>query len=127
MPSGDQLDLTGTWQGARSVTFIRQVGSCVSWISLSDNPNQELGAWAMAAFRGEIGSDFTLSGAWMWIVRPSGLGGPMEGSVTFEIDLATETVLLRSTTAATQPEGGGPYGAATLEYAGPLPPSQAPS
>jgi hypothetical protein len=131
LPSGEQLDLTGTWQGARSVTFVRQVGSCVSWISLSDNPNQELGAWTMATFRGEIGSDFTLSGAWMWIVRPIALGGPLEGSVAFEIDLPTvngeESLVLRSTTAASQAEGGGPYGAATLEYAGPLPPSQAPN
>lgn len=125
LPSGAQLDLTGTWQGARSVTFVRQVGSCVSWISLSDNPNQELGAWTMATFRGEVGSDFTLSGAWMWIVRPATLGGPMGGSVTFEIDVATETLALRSTTTTIQAEGGGPYGAATLEYAGPLPPSEA--
>jgi hypothetical protein len=129
LPSGAELDLTGTWEGARSVTFVRQVGSCVSWIALSDNPNQELGAWAMSTFRGDIGSDFTLSGAWTWIVRPIGLVGPMGGSVTFEIELGTvtgeETLVLRSTTAASQGEGGGPYGAATLEYAGPLPPSEA--
>jgi hypothetical protein len=102
----------------------------VSWIALSDNPNQELGAWTMATFRGEIGSDFMLSGAWTWIVRPMALGGPLGGSVTFEIDVTTvngeETPVLRSTTAATQAEGGGPYGAATLEYVGPLPPSQPP-
>lgn len=107
---------------------MRQVGSCVSWIALSDNPNQEPGAQAMVTFRGEIGSDFTLSGAWMWIVRPLFVPGQMGGSVTFEIDLATvngeETLVLRSTTAAPEREGGGPYGAETLEYAGPLPPSQ---
>jgi hypothetical protein len=128
-PSGEALDLTGTWQGARSVTFVRQVGSCVSWIALSNNPNQELGAWAMSTFRGDIGSDFTLSGAWTWIVRPLGVPGQMGGSVTFEIELATvngeETLVLRSTTTAPQGGGGGPYGAATLERAGPLPPSDA--
>jgi len=129
LPSGEELDLTGTWQGARSVTFVRQVGSCVSWISLSDNPNQELGAWAMVTFRGQIASDFTLSGEWTWIVRPLNISGPLGESVTFEIDLATvngqETLVLRSTTTASQGQGGGPYGAVTLEYAGPLPPSQA--
>ena len=108
---------------------MRQVGSCVSWIALSNNPNQELGAWAMVTFRGEIGSDFTLSGAWTWIVRPLGVPGQMGGSVTFEIELATvngeETLVLRSTTTAPQGGGGGPYGAATLERAGPLPPSDA--
>lgn len=85
----------------------------------------------MTTFRGEIGSDFTLRGSWMWIIRPMALGGPLAGSVAFEIDLPTvngqETLVLRSTTAASQNEGGGPYGAATLEYAGPLPPSQAPN
>ncbi|MGH2488720.1 MAG: hypothetical protein ACRDFR_03790 [Candidatus Limnocylindria bacterium] len=85
----------------------------------------------MATFRGEIGSDFTLSGAWMWIVRPVALGGPMGGSVMFEIDVPTvngeEALVLRSTTAASQAESGGPYGAATLEYAVPLPPSEAPN
>ena len=97
-------------------------------MSLSDNPNQELGAWKMVTLRGEIGSDFTLRGAWTWIVRPLHLSGPMGGSVTFEIDSATvngeETLVLRSTTTASAVEGGGPYGGATLEYAGPLPPSQ---
>jgi hypothetical protein len=121
LPSGEALDLTGTWQGARSVTFVRQVGSCVSWISLSDPPGQELGASQMVIFRGELASDFTLSGEWSWIV---GIDHPPVGSVTFEIDQATvngeETLVLRSTTPAAMSEGGGPYGAATLEYAGPL-------
>ena len=105
--------------------FARQVGSCVLWIDLSDNPNQELGAWATSTFSGQIGLDLTLSGVWTWIVRPLPVPGPMGGSVTFEIDLASGTPVLRSTTAVSQGEGGGPYGGATLEYAGPLPPSEA--
>ncbi len=84
----------------------------------------------MVTFRGELASDFTLSGEWTWILRHPNLSGPFRGSVTFEIEPTTvngeEAMVLRSTTTASEVEGGGPYGAVTLEYAGPLPAHQGP-
>jgi hypothetical protein len=130
LPSGESLDLTGTWRGAQSVVFARQEGSCVWWIALSDFPGQERGSQFMFMFRGEIGTDFMLTGEWIVVVRPGGIGGiagRRHGSVTFEIDTETldgeDTVVLRSTTVAGE-SGAGPYGSVTLEYVGPLPASQ---
>jgi hypothetical protein len=79
----------------------------------------------MITFHGQVASDFTLSGEWTWILRHPNAPGPLSESVTFEIDSATvngeEILVLRSTTPAPASDGGGPYGAVTLEYTGPLP------
>jgi hypothetical protein len=125
LPSGARVNLTGTWQGAGRATFVRQLGSCVSWFALSNSPNRELGSDEMITFHGQVAADFTLSGEWTWILRHPNAPGPFGDSVTFEIDSAIvdgeETLVLRSTTTVPPSDGGGPYGAATLEYAGPLP------
>lgn len=123
LPSGERIDLTGTWHGAQSVVFIRQEGSCVWWIALSDYPGHELGAQYMVTFRGDLAFDFTLSGEWMYVVPLPGISDQRHGFVRFDVAIETvageETLVLRSTTTAEQ--GGGPYGSVTLDYIGPLP------
>lgn len=120
-PSGARVDLTGTWRGGQNVVYVRQVGGCVWWISLSDFPGQELGAQVMVMFRGDLSSDFTLQGEWMSVVRPPGISDPRHGIVVFEVEFETgagsETVVLHGTSQA------GPYQAVTLTYVGPLPAS----
>lgn len=118
-PSGARIDLTGTWRGGQNVLYVRQDGSCVWWISLSDFPGQELGAQEMVVFRGDLSSDFNLRGEWMSVVRPPFFSDPRHGIVVFEIQLETgagsETLVLRGTSQA------GPYQTVTLTYVGPLP------
>jgi hypothetical protein len=120
-PSGVRVDLTGTWRGGQNVHYVRQDGSCVWWISLSDFPGQEVGAQVMAMFRGELSSDFTLRGEWMSVVRPPAISDPRRGIVVFEIEFETgagsESLVLHGTSQA------GPYQADTLTYVGPLPAS----
>jgi len=123
LPSGERIDLTGTWHGAQSIVFVRQEGSCVWWIALSDYPGHELGAQYMVMFRGDIALDFTLTGEWMYVVPLPGISNQRRGFVRFDVATETvaggETLVLRSTTTAER--GGGPYGSVTLEYVGPLP------
>lgn len=114
-PSGERIDLTGTWRGGQNVVYVRQVGSCVWWISLSDYPGQEPGAQAMVVFRGDLSPDFTLHGEWMSVVRPPGISDQRHGIVVFEIEAEAVPLVLRSTSEV------GPYQFTTLTYAGPLP------
>jgi hypothetical protein len=122
-PGGSRVDLTGTWRGEQAVHYVRQVGSCVWWIALSDYPGRELGAQYMVVFRGDIAADFTLTGEWMDVVFRPGISNQRRGFVTFDVATETvsgdETLVLRSTTTAEQ--GAGPYASVTLEYFGPLP------
>ncbi len=104
--------------------YLRQVGSCVWWIGLSDWPGGPLGAKFTLAFRGEVTPDFRLSGEWAYVVRrtnPAFGSVPETGKSTFSIDVVLqdgqETIVLKGI--------GGPadteYGSTTLNYVGPLP------
>ena len=114
---GDPVDLTGTWRGIEATHYIRQDGSCVWWIAIGDDfPEQGQAAQVVAMFRGELAPDFTVTGEWMSVMRPSFISDVQRGQVTFDIDLEDpEAVILR----ATAPSG--PYQSATLTFVGQLP------
>jgi hypothetical protein len=122
-PSGDRIDLTGTWRGAQTLVYVRQEANCVWWMALSDYPDEALGSRNMLLYRGNLYPDFTLRGDWMHLMKPSEF--PQSGSTTFEIDTdigGIETIVLRST----EPDFASladarPYGGVTLTYVGPLP------
>jgi hypothetical protein len=123
---GHRLDLTGTWRGAVGWHYIRQEGRCVWWVALSDDPNEPPGTQGMVTFRGELASDFTITGEWMSVFRSAFIADPRHGAVTFEIDIVPgsggETITLRSTLPPYEQGGLGPYGGGTeLTYESPLP------
>lgn len=93
MPNGDQIDLSGTWEGGSTVHYVRQFGDCVWWIALSNWQGQPLGAFYSMTFSGHITDDFTLRGVEATIVTPQGIGqNPLrQVPVTFTIDLAAAT------------------------------------
>ena len=78
------------------VLSVRQVGRCVWWIALSDFPGEAPGAEFTLTFRGDIGSDFILSGEWAFVVRPNSPGAPdrpNEGRSTFTIEIVRPRIL----------------------------------
>lgn len=129
-PTGERIDLTGTWEGGIFLHHVRQVGDCVWWIGYARWPGTEPGELATLTFFGLLASDFTLSGNWTTIVRPSGPGayynGPQEGGVAFTIrfdpDTGGATVLARVGAGSTDAE----YPADELRLTGPLPESANP-
>jgi hypothetical protein len=120
-PNGELLDLTGTWEGAATVHYVRQIGECVWWIALSDWPSQELGDFYSITFAGRLHQDLTLQGEFAAILRPNLGGVPISpgGRVTFAIDLSEEPIRMRQV-APVEPTAGG-YVDVTLGYVGPLP------
>ena len=91
-PSGDLLDLSGTWTGGSSTIYLRQLDHCVWWFGLSEFANQAPGECFSNTFTGRLGADNTLSGEWASIVLGGGecggtpQSGSTEGPVTFELD-----------------------------------------
>jgi hypothetical protein len=124
-PNGELIDLTGTWQGGATIHYVRQIGSCVWWIALSDWPDQELGAFYSFTFSGHVSSDFTLQGDFAAILRPNLGGVPISprGHIKFQIDLpeanSDEPITLRQVDVTEELEGS--YIDNTLRYLGPLP------
>ena len=126
-PAGERVDLTGTWRGQSAVHYVRQDGSCVWWLAYSNVSTVPSPSQRALVFRGDIAPDFTVTGEWMSLIRPSAITGRRHGPVTFEIEFessgGSETITLRSTTTSEGQGGTGPYvGGATLTYEGPLPP-----
>lgn len=125
MPSGDLIDLTGTWEGGATVHYVRQIGDCVWWIALSDWPGQSLGDFYSITFSGHLSPDFIVQGDFAAILRPNMVGIPISprGHVKFEIDLpeanSEEPITLRQFDVIEPDEGG--YIDNTLRYVGPLP------
>lgn len=131
-PGGSRVDLTGTWRGRSAVHYVRQSGSCVWWIALSDIPGEPAGSAHSITFHGQIRQDFTLVGEWAFVVRPIMPGTPPSAMepVTFSIEVdgvgGQEAVIIQGPGAG--PNTGGPvadfYAAITLERVGPLPVSR---
>lgn len=131
-PSGSRVDLTGTWRGRGAVHHIRQSGSCVWWIALSDIPGLPPGSAYSITFHGQVRPAFTLVGEWAFVVRPIMPGTPPSGMqpITLSIDVAAsggeEEIVLRGPGGG--PDTGGPvvdfYDAITMERVGPLPVGQ---
>jgi len=131
-PQGNRVDLTGTWSGRGATHYVRQLGSCVWWIALSDIPGQPPGSAHSITFHGFIRTDFSLVGEWAFVIRPSRPDSPplaME-RITFTVEVedadGEEAVVIRGPGA--DPQTGGPvvnfYSAISLERVGPLPASQ---
>lgn len=126
-PSGQRVDLTGTWHGASTIFYLRQTGGCVWWMALSDWPGQPPGQFFSHTFLGQVRPDFTLRGSWASVVQPSmdmAYGSPYGGEATFNISFETvegeETLVLRW-------DGiGFFYGRGDLVRTGPLPGSETP-
>jgi hypothetical protein len=115
-PSGQRLDLTGTWGGGSTIHYIRQIGSCVWWEAVSNLPGAPLGSHWRNAFHGSVAPDFTVSGDWAELYNDSSFrqGGPESGWVQLQIVIETvggeEVIsLVRGATM------GDPYRPETLE------------
>lgn len=131
-PGGSRVDLTGTWRGRSAIHYVRQSGTCVWWIALSDFPGEPAGSAHSITFHGQLRQDFTLAGEWAFVVRPIMPGTPPSNlePVTFSIEFdevgGEEVVILRGPGAG--PNTGGPvvdfYAAISLERVGPLPRGQ---
>jgi hypothetical protein len=104
-PSGERIDLTGTWETEREGTragiyFLHQVGDCL-WFagglpSSSETPDSEppLG-WQTVVFQGRVGSDFVVTGRWI-DVRYEGIGGiGSGGNITLRIEFGEQPGELR--------------------------------
>lgn len=89
LPSGNPLDLTGTWVGGSTIHHLRQVGDCVWWVGISDLPGEAPGASWMNSFQGHLSSDFTLSGIWADVYTDRS-GSLHEGRTTYLIQLTSE-------------------------------------
>lgn len=108
LPSGDRLDLTGTWVGGSTIHHMRQVGDCVWWVGLSNLPGESQGESWLNTFQGHLTSDFTLSGVWadVYTVR---LGSLHEGRTTYRIKLtvvgAADSIVLEQDDTASLEHG----------------------
>lgn len=91
------------------------------WILLGTDRE---GTHPALAFRGELASDFTLTGEWMSVVRPPFIADPWSGYVTFDIEFGSDGEVNRLVSSEAELEEGGigPYAGATLTYEGALPP-----
>lgn len=129
-PTGDRIDLTGTWEGGVFINHVRQVGDCVWWIGYGRWPGTEPGELATLTFFGHIDSDFTLSGSWATIVRPDAPGvyysGPQEGDVAFTIGFDPETGMATTLTRVGAGTTDSQYSSDELRLVGPLPESANP-
>lgn len=81
--SGNTIDLTGTWSGNDKGRYeLRQVNSCLTWVGLSDFPDQSVGDTWITTFRGQIAADRTITGEFLDV---SG-GNPGSGTFKLRID-----------------------------------------
>lgn len=96
-PSGQQVDLTGTWVGASDVIVARQWASCIWWEYWSNLPDEPPGSAWRAAFFGTVRADFTIdlrygdiytfSGPNGWIPRGDGVStGEIEFGASGDVD-----------------------------------------
>jgi hypothetical protein len=84
-PDGEQVDLTGAWQGGVTFHEARQSDDCVWWVGFSSWPGDDLGSAWLLTFSGHIAPDFTLSGEWSEIFTAE-LHAPRNCPATFEIE-----------------------------------------
>jgi hypothetical protein len=88
LPSGEPLDLTGTWRGNDDGLYqVRQYGQCVWWVGQTDT-------W-VHLLHGTVISDFTVSASWA-TVASSNRGTPADpGFVQAAVRLGEGMWLLR--------------------------------
>jgi hypothetical protein len=106
-PSGDRLDLTGTWQlngESGDLTFESQVGSCVFWSGGFPSTPEEADlagspwGWTTVIFQGTIGTDFIVTGTSAEVRQGPNMGGPLlvesqEWEISFLDNVAAELTL----------------------------------
>lgn len=102
-PSGDRVNLTGTWETEREGTragiyFLHQVGECV-WFAGSfpwpEDASQGPLGFVTVVFQGRVRSDFSITGEWI-DVRQKGLE-PLRsgGNITLRIEFGEQPGELR--------------------------------
>jgi hypothetical protein len=66
MPDGENLDLTGQWQGDDFGTYyFSHIHSCLHWLGQNQvPPDAPPGYWWTNVFTGRIESDFSVEGPW---------------------------------------------------------------
>jgi len=89
LPSGERLDLTGTWVGGSTIHHVRQAGDCVWWVGISDLPSEAPGESWLNSFQGHLTSDFTLSGIWADVYTVVS-GSLHEGRTTYRIVIGVD-------------------------------------
>lgn len=129
-PQGERVDLTGTWEGGIFVHHVRQLGDCVWWIGYARWPGTELGELATLTFFGHLAADFSLSGQWATIVRPSApaayYAGPADGRVAFLVEFDPESGFADALTRITGAKTDATYPSDELRWVGQLPESANP-
>lgn len=130
-PSGSRLDLTGMWHGRGAIHYVRQLGTCVWWIALSDIPGEDAGSAFSIMFHGRIHQDFTVVGDRAFVIKPARPDAPPIAveHVTFSIEVdeaGGEEVLTMQGPGATSNTGTivDFYAAISLQRVGPLPVGQ---
>jgi hypothetical protein len=103
-PNGEEVDLTGTWQGPARLLSVRQFGRCVWWEELSAFVDDEPpGYHYRRLFQGELLSDFTIVGRFGDVytrtspsiyVHPPPREGDAIYQISFEGEGASEVVVL---------------------------------
>jgi hypothetical protein len=71
-PDGQQVFLSGTWVGAGdpkapphpSIYYIQQTNDCITWVGLSAEDGEALGATWVEAFHGTVDTQFEIAGRW---------------------------------------------------------------
>lgn len=86
-PSGAPVDLTGVWRSNDLGTYdIRQVGSCVYWLGMSQYTDEEPGGSWTNVFSGALRSDFTIVGRWADVPFSADCIGCLnDGTITLRI------------------------------------------
>jgi hypothetical protein len=129
-PTGERIDLTGTWEGGVFIHHVRQIGDCVWWIGYGRWPGTEPGELATLTFFGRLATDFTVAGVFATIVRPDSpayyFPGPSSGSVAFDIGFDSETGAATTLTRVGAGRTDAEYPSEVLRLVGPLPDSANP-
>jgi hypothetical protein len=134
-PSGDLLDLSGTWEGGSTTFYLRQHNHCVWWMGVSAFPNQAPGDCFTNTYAGRLGDDFFLRGEWASIVIGGGEcagttnSGLAEAFVTlaldFDCDGCANRPVLRDPWYKTSSAPSPYFYTPELRWVRPLPASQA--
>lgn len=96
-PSGERLDLTGTWRADDARFFVAQFGDCVWWEELSAEENGPLGERFRRLFAGHLQADFTVIGRFgmiyidpSWIIPAPGFVVPRSGEAVYRVVIRQE-------------------------------------
>ncbi len=96
LPSGEPLDLTGSWEGNDLGPYqMRQFGDCLWWIGQS--------ATYSMLFFGRVNSDFTVAGPWSTVAASDHVIGGVRNDADLYIGVGSSRCRSRSGTAGRTP------------------------